>query len=454
MAMESRNPATGELVERFEELDAQAVEERLTASWRAFEAHRETDLEERAAKLRKVAGILDAERARFAALMTEEMGKTITAAAAEAEKCARACRFYADNGAEILADEVIETAARRSSVRYQPIGPVLAVMPWNFPFWQVIRFAAPALMAGNVCLLKHASNVPRCALALEDLFRRGGFENGEFQTLLIGSDAVGSVIDDSRVRAVTLTGSTNAGKAVAGRAGKAIKKTVLELGGSDPFIVTAKCDFEKTVAAAVASRTVNNGQSCIAAKRFLVEDTIYDRFVPAFVAALEALAVGDPTDEATRVGPLATAAIRDEVEDQVRRAVDGGARLLTGGASIPGPGNYFPPTALDQIPDGNPARVEEIFGPVASILRFREIDEAITLANETVFGLGSSVWTLDEDEQRRFIDGIEAGLVFVNAVVASDPALPFGGVKESGYGRELGGWGMKEFVNAKTVWAG
>lgn len=452
--MESRNPATGELIERFDEIDATVVERKLAAAWAAFERHRETSFEERAAKLRKVAEILEDERDAFAALMTAEMGKTIVASAAEATKCARACRFYADRGAEMLADEFVDTAASRSWVRYQPLGPVLAVMPWNFPFWQVIRFAAPALMAGNVCLLKHASNVPRCALALEDLFRRGGFDRDEFQTLLIGSGAVGAVIDDPRVRAATLTGSTNAGKAVAERAGRAIKKTVLELGGSDPFIVTAKCDFERTVSAAVAARTVNNGQSCIAAKRFLVEDAIYDRFVPAFVAALENLRVGDPMDSTTNVGPLATASIRDEVEDQVRRAVEGGARLLTGGERLSGAGNYFPPTAIDEIPEGNPGRVEEIFGPVASILRFRDLDEAIALANETSFGLGSSVWTLDEDEQRHFIDGIEAGLVFVNTVVASDLPLPFGGVKESGYGRELGSWGIREFVNAKAVWVG
>ncbi|MDR0787329.1 MAG: NAD-dependent succinate-semialdehyde dehydrogenase [Gemmatimonadota bacterium] len=452
MVIESRNPVTGELLASFEELLPEEVEKRLAISRAAFEAHHTTSFAHRAEKLRKVAAILEAECRTFAGLMTAEMGKTITASLAEVAKSARGCRFYADGGAAMLADEMVDSPTGRAFVRYQPIGPVLAVMPWNFPFWQVIRFAAPALMAGNVCLLKHASNVPQCALALEEIFRRAGFDQGEFQTLLIGSEATGPVIDDPRVRAVTLTGSTAAGRSVAARAGGAIKKTVLELGGSDPFIVTANCDFEKTVAAAVASRTVNNGQSCIAAKRFLVEDAIYERFTTSFVAALEKLRVGDPMDERTQLGPLATAAIRDEVEDQVRRAVDGGARLLTGGTRLPGPGNYFPPTAIDRIPPGNPARVEEIFGPVASIIRFHTLEEAITLANETAFGLGSSVWTLDEEEQRRFIDGIEAGMVFVNAIVASDPPLPFGGVKESGYGRELGSWGIREFVNVKAVW--
>lgn len=404
--------------------------------------------------MRRAADILDDEKADFARLMTEEMGKPIVAAVAEAEKCAWVCRFYAEHAPSMLADEPVVTSAAESFVRYQPLGPILAVMPWNFPFWQVFRFAAPALMAGNVGLLKHASNVPRCALAIEAIFRRAGFAEGVFQTLLVEVDAVATLLDDVRVRAATLTGSTRAGSAVAERSGKRIKKTVLELGGSDPFIVMPSADLAEATKTAVVARTINNGQSCIAAKRFIVHETVYDRFVEEFVRLLEEMTVGDPADEKTQIGPLATPKILEEVEDQVRRSVAGGARLLTGGERIPGAGNYYQPTALDCIPEASPARTEEIFGPVAAIFKVRDVEDAIMLANNTQFGLGSSVWTRDSGERQRFIDGIEAGQVFVNAMVSSDPRLPFGGVKESGYGRELGVWGIREFVNVKTVWIG
>jgi len=454
MSIESRNPATGALIETFRPLNAGEIDERLALAWAAFREHRRTDFAHRARLLLNAADILDVERSRFATLMTEEMGKPIAAAAAEAAKCALVCRYYAEHGESFLADEVVATSAARSWVRYEPLGPVLAVMPWNFPFWQVFRFAAPALIAGNVGLLKHASNVPRCALAIEEIFLKAGFNEGVFQTLLIEVEEVGRILDDPRIRAATLTGSTRAGSAVAEHAGKRIKKTVLELGGSDPFIVMPSADLDTAIRTAVIARTINNGQSCIAAKRFIVHEMVYDRFVDGFVAGLQRLVIGDPQEESTEIGPLATEAILKEVAGQVDRSVAAGARLLTGGERVPGPGNFYQPTALDEIPEGSPARVEEIFGPVASIFRVGGVDEAIELANETSFGLGSSVWTNDPDERDRFVSGIEAGQVFVNAMVASDPRLPFGGVKESGYGRELGVWGIREFVNIKTVWVG
>ena len=454
MAIESRNPATGELIEAFESLSADELEQRLTRGWRAFMEHRRVDRATHAACLRRAARILEAERERFGRLMTEEMGKPLAAAVAEAEKCAWVCRFYADHAAAFLADQVVATDATRSWVRYDPIGPVLAVMPWNFPFWQVFRFAAPALMAGNVGLLKHASNVPRCALAIEEIFTRAGFGDGAFQALLIEVSDVERLLDDPRVRAATLTGSTRAGSAVAERAGRRIKKTVLELGGSDPFIVMPSADLDRAVQTAVTARTINSGQSCIAAKRFIVHDAVYDRFAEAFVERLSRLSVGDPMDEETVIGPLATSAIVEEVDGQVQRSIEAGARLLTGGKRIPGPGNYYQPTALDRLPEGSAARVEEVFGPVASLFRVSGLEEAIRIANETSFGLGSSVWTHSDEERNRFIEELDTGQVFVNAMVASDPRLPFGGVKESGYGRELGVWGIREFVNAKTVWVG
>lgn len=454
MAIESRNPATGELIERFEALGAEEIEERLERAAAAFVEHRRSSFEERSERMRRVARILEAEKQAFAKTMVEEMGKPIGAALAEVEKCAWVCDYYADHAAAFLAPEDVETSAQRSFVRYEPIGPVLAVMPWNFPFWQVFRFAAPGLMAGNVALLKHASNVPRCALAIESIFRKAGFLEGAFQTLLIGSGEVSAILEDARIRAVTLTGSTGAGSAVAERAGKRIKKSVLELGGSDPFVVMPSADLEAAIQTAVTARTINNGQSCIAAKRFIVHADVYERFVEGFVARMEQLKIGDPMTEETDIGPLATAAILEEVEAQVRKSLEVGATLLTGGERLPGNGNFYRPTALTDLPANSPARTEEIFGPVASIIRVGDIDEAIAIANETDFGLGSSIWTEDEVERERFASEIEAGLVFFNAMVASDPRLPFGGVKGSGYGRELGIWGIREFVNVKTIWMG
>jgi succinate-semialdehyde dehydrogenase / glutarate-semialdehyde dehydrogenase len=451
MAMLSSNPATGETLQTVTPHTPGDVDRILDRAVLAFDTHRGTSLEERAACLRRAADILDSEKREFGRLMTLEMGKPIGAAVAEAEKCAKACRYYADNGAAFVADEHVATDAADSFIRYQPLGVVLAVMPWNFPFWQVLRFAAPALMAGNVGLLKHASNVPQCALAIEDLLARAGFTAGAFQTLLIGNDVVASVIEDRRVHAVTLTGSEGAGSAVAGTAGRALKKTVLELGGSDPFIVMASADLDSAVRTAVTARTINNGQSCIAAKRFIVEDGIYDAFEAKFVAGMRALRVGDPMDEATEIGPLATRSIRDELHEQVQASVSAGARLLCGGTMPAGPGWFYPPTVLTDIPEDCPAWGEELFGPVASLFRVRDIDEAIRLANDTSFGLGSAAWTNDADEQQRFSDEIDAGFVSINGMVASDPRLPFGGIKRSGYGRELSRHGMLEFVNVKTV---
>ena len=383
--------------------------------------------------------------------MTVEMGKTIKAARDEALKSAWGCRYYAENAEKFLRDELVPTEGGTSYVAYQPIGPVLAVMPWNFPFWQVFRFAAPALMAGNVGLLKHASNVPQCALAIEGIFRRAGFPDGVFQTLLIGSGQVPRIIDDPRVMAVTLTGSEPAGRQVASQAGRQIKKSVLELGGSDPFIVMPSADLNAAAATAVKARTINNGQSCIAAKRFIVADAIAKDFEQRFVAGMQSLRIGDPLDETVDVGPLATPQILEDLDAQVRKSVSAGARVLTGGKRIDRPGNYYTPTVLASIPENAPAYREELFGPVASLFRVPDSGAAIRLANDSPFGLGASVWTNDDEERRRFIDDIEAGQVFINGMTASDPRLPFGGVKASGYGRELSTFGIREFVNIKTV---
>jgi succinate-semialdehyde dehydrogenase/glutarate-semialdehyde dehydrogenase len=457
MPIASINPASGETLKTFESLTELQLEEKLQRAADTFRDYRRTSFAERAQMMNRAAEILDQERQEFARVMTLEMGKPIKAAVSEAEKCALVCRYYAENAEKHLADEIVETNATKSYVRFQPIGAVLAVMPWNFPFWQVFRFAAPALMAGNVGLLKHASNVPQCALAIEDIFRRAGFPEGAFQTLLIGAETVQRVIEDARVVAVTLTGSEPAGRSVASIAGKQIKKTVLELGGSDPFIVVASADLEAAVTTAVKARTINNGQSCIAAKRFIVHAQIYEEFEKRFVEVMKALRVGDPMDEATDIGPLATEQILKDLEEQVQISVAAGAKVLTGGQRFKAngnlaQGNFYEPTVLVDIPKGAPAFADEIFGPVASLFRVGSIDEAIELANATPFGLGAAAWTSDNAERDRLVDELEAGCVFINGMVASDPRLPFGGVKHSGYGRELGEFGIREFVNVKTVW--
>jgi succinate-semialdehyde dehydrogenase/glutarate-semialdehyde dehydrogenase len=399
----------------------------------------------------RAAEILESEKQQLGQLMTLEMGKPIAAAVSEAEKCAAACRFYAKNAEGFLADEHTEIDGGKAWVAFQPLGVVLAIMPWNFPFWQVFRFAAPALMAGNVGILKHASNVPQCALAIEEILRRAGFAEGVFQTLLIGTDLIEGMIADPRIAAVTLTGSETAGRSVASAAGRHLKKSVIELGGSDPFVVMPSADLGAAVSTAVTARMINNGQSCIAAKRFIVHADIYDRFLEQFVSRVRALRVGDPMDEQTELGPLATSAIRDELDAQVRASVSQGASLLTGGKRVNREGYFYEPTVLADIPPQSPAARDELFGPVASVFRAKDLDQAIELANGTSFGLGASAWTTDRNERARFIDEVESGLLFVNGMVASDPRLPFGGVKNSGFGRELGEFGIREFVNIKTV---
>jgi succinate-semialdehyde dehydrogenase / glutarate-semialdehyde dehydrogenase len=447
----SVNPATGVTLRRFDPLSDSEVDARLARADAAYRSYRHTSFADRARWLTAAADILERERDALGHVMTLEMGKPLAAARAEAAKCATACRYYVEYGERLLADEPVECGAGRSFIRYQPIGPVLAVMPWNFPFWQVFRFAAPALMAGNVGLLKHASNVPQCALAIEDVIRRAGFPADVFQTLLITSSQVGRVLDDPRVKAASLTGSEAAGAQVASQAGRQIKKTVLELGGSDPFVVMPSADLDRAATVAAEARTINNGQSCIAAKRFIADATVYADFERRFVAAMEALRVGDPMDEATQIGPLATPAILDDLDSQVRRSVEKGARVLTGGHRLDRPGNYYAPTILADVPPEAPAYREELFGPVAVLLRSNGIADAVRLANDTEFGLGASAWTTDPAEQQTFIDEIESGMVFLNGMVASDARLPFGGVKRSGYGRELSAYGIREFVNVKTV---
>jgi succinate-semialdehyde dehydrogenase / glutarate-semialdehyde dehydrogenase len=452
MAIATINPATGETLQTFEPLSSAEIEQKLQLAVATFQAERKTAFSERARRMRKAADILERDKEKFARLMTLEMGKPYKAAVAEAVKCTTACRYYAENAEKILADEVIETGAKKSFVRYRPIGPILAVMPWNYPFWQVIRFAAPALMAGNVGLLKHASNVPQCAVAIEELFLEAGFPAGAFQTLLIGSQQVDAVLNDPRVVAATLTGSEQAGIEVGIAAAKRIKKVVLELGGSDPFIVMPSADLDAAVATGVDARTLNNGQSCIAAKRFIVADSIADEFQRKFVARMKNLRVGDPFDVKTELGPLATASAVKDLDADVQKTVKAGAKLLTGGHKLDLPGNYYAPTVLIDIPKESPAYREELFGPVASLFRVKDIDEAIRLANDSRFGLGASAWTNDDRERERFINELESGMVFINKMVASDPRIPFGGVKSSGHGRELAANGIREFMNIKTVW--
>lgn len=447
----SINPATGELLHEYEQHSDQAVESKLQLAVETFPLYRKVPLAERARMMAKAAEILEGRKEAFGRMMTQEMGKTLRSAIQEAEKCAFGCRFYAENAERFLADEEAKTNATRSFVRYQPLGPVLAVMPWNFPFWQVFRFAAPALMAGNVALLKHASNVPQCGLAIEEIFGQAGFPHGVFQTLLIGSDRVSRVIADARVKAVTLTGSVGAGSSVATVAGKQIKKTVLELGGSDPFIVMPSADLDKAAETAVQARIINNGQSCIAAKRFIVDEKIADRFEQKFVQRMASVKMGDPMDPATELGPLSTADALRTLQEQVNKTVQMGARVLLGGKRANRQGNFFEPTVLAEIPEGSPVYDDELFGPVASIFRAKGMADAIRIANDSPFGLGASAWTNDESERDMFINEIESGLAFINSMVASDPRIPFGGVKHSGYGRELSHHGIREFVNVKTV---
>jgi succinate-semialdehyde dehydrogenase/glutarate-semialdehyde dehydrogenase len=452
MAITTVNPATGELVKSFEPLSPAQIEQKLQLAASTFQQYRRTPFAERSRMMVRVAEILEKEKEDCGRLMTLEMGKPLKAAVGEAAKCATACRYYAEHAEKFLADEIVETGAKRSFIRYLPLGPILAVMPWNFPFWQVLRFAAPALMAGNVGLLKHASNVPQCALKIEEIFRRAGFAEGVFQTLLIGSGPVDGILNDPRVAAATLTGSEQAGIQVGVSAAKRIKKVVLELGGSDPFIVMPSADLDAAVANAVDARIQNNGQSCIAAKRFIVAEKIADEFERKFVARMEVLRIGDPFDESTQLGPLANADAVTSLDADVKKTIAAGARLLTGGTPLKRPGYFYAPTVLDNIPKDSPAYKEEFFGPVASIFRAKDVDEAIRIANDSRFGLGASAWTRDPVETERFVNELEAGMVFLNKMVASDPRLPFGGVKQSGHGRELGVHGIHEFVNIKTVW--
>jgi succinate-semialdehyde dehydrogenase/glutarate-semialdehyde dehydrogenase len=452
MAIATINPATGEVVKQFQALTDIQVDERITKAAKAFQSFRKTSFADRAKWMLKAGEILEAEKAELGHLMTLEMGKTFYSAVAEAAKCATACQYYAENAAKFIADEVIETSAAKSYIHYQPVGIVLAVMPWNFPFWQVFRFIAPGLMAGNVGLLKHASNVPQCALKIEDILLRAGFPAGVFQTLLIGASQVDRILNDPRVAAATLTGSEQAGIQVGISAAKRIKKVVLELGGSDPFIVMPSANIQEAASTAVKARVINNGQSCIAAKRFIIHEQIADQFEKEFVSRMQALKLGDPFDEKTDVGPLATPdAVRDLHAD-VEKTLQAGAKLLAGGKPVNGPGNFYLPTVLTNIPKDSPAYREEFFGPVASIFRVRNLDEAITIANDSRFGLGASAWTNDAAEREQLINELEAGMVFINQMVASDPRVPFGGVKASGHGRELGPYGIREFTNIKTVW--
>ena len=452
MTIATVNPANAETLATFDALTPDEIERKLQTAVSAFRINRARSFEERAKRVMRAAEILDARANEYARIITLEMGKPIKAAVAEVQKCALVCRHYAEHAAAYLADEHVKTDARESYIRFEPLGAILAVMPWNFPFWQVFRFAAPALMAGNVGLLKHASNVPQSALAIEEILRDAGFADGEFQTLLIGANQVAALLDDERVKAATLTGSEPAGASVASSAAKQIKKSVLELGGSDPFVVMPSANLDAAVKTGIKARIVNNGQSCIAAKRFILHEDIAPEFERRFVAAMEALKLGDPMDESTDVGPLALPQIVSDIEKQVDESVRAGATLLTGGKRAGERGNFYTPTVLANIPKSAPAYAEETFGPVASLFRVKDVDEAIALANATPFGLGASVWTNDPAETEKLIDGIESGQVFVNAMVASDPRIPFGGVKHSGFGRELGVYGIREFVNIKTVW--
>ncbi|MGD0381664.1 MAG: aldehyde dehydrogenase family protein [Acidimicrobiales bacterium] len=452
MPIATVNPTTGETEKVFEPDSDEQVEAKLAQAERAFASYRATSFEERSHLATAAADLLEGEIPDIARVLTTEMGKTFASAKGEVAKCASALRWFAQHAQDLLAEETVSTSATKSSVRYGPMGPVLAVMPWNFPMWQVMRFAAPGLMAGNVGLLKHASNVPQTALLIEDVFRRAGYPPGAFQTLLVPSSGVAGLIEDDRVRAVTLTGSEGAGRSVAEVAGRAIKKSVLELGGSDPFIVLPSADLDRAVSVGVQARVQNNGQSCIAAKRFIVHSAVYDAFEAAFAEQMQGLVVGDPMEPGTDVGPLATAQGRDDIVEQVDDARARGAAVLCGGGAVEGPGYFYPPTVLAGITPSMRVDTEEVFGPVALLYKAQDTADALRMANDSTFGLGASVWTDDADERRLFIEGLDVGMVFVNAMVASTVELPFGGMKRSGYGRELSTLGIKEFCEAKTVW--
>lgn len=451
MAIRSISPATGQELKSFSALTSEQIESRLSLAAEAWKDYTAVPIDHRALCMRKLATLLEEEMEELANLMVQEIGKPIRTARQEIEKCAATCRFYAEHAARMLQAEIVPAASGRSYIQWDPIGTVLAIMPWNYPFWQVIRFIAPALMAGNGCLLKHAPNVPQCALSLETLVRRAGFPRGIFQTLLLENEQVEGIIRDPRIAAVTLTGSDKAGALVAAQAGSVVKKCVLELGGSDPFIVMPTADFRLAVETAVKARTVNNGQSCIAAKRFIVHSSLYEEFVQRLTMHMDALKVGDPAKEETEVGPLVSARALETVERQVRDAIAAGGRILTGGAKLVSPGYYFEPTVLVDVPRTAPVYREEIFAPVAMVFRASNVEEAIEIANDTPYGLGASVWTRDPAEQQRFVSAIASGMVFLNAMVTSEARLPFGGIKGSGYGRELSVAGMREFMNAKSV---
>jgi succinate-semialdehyde dehydrogenase/glutarate-semialdehyde dehydrogenase len=452
VALSSIDPSSGEVLESFAETAPAALESSLAHAWQVFPGWRARSFAERGAHLREAARLLRAHKVDYARLMAREMGKPVTQGEGEVEKCAWCCEYYAEHAARFLAEEPRQTDAARSYVRFDPLGPVLAVMPWNFPFWQVFRFAAPALMAGNVGILKHASNVPRCALEIERLFRAAGLPEGGFSSVLVGAAAVPSLIADPRIVAVTLTGSERAGSQVAERAGRELKKTVLELGGSDPFIVLEDADLPGAARTAASARLVNSGQSCIAAKRFVVVEAVAERFLELFVGEMRARKMGDPMAPDTEVGPQARADLRDALHRQVEESVERGARVLLGGAVPGGPGAFYPPTVLDAVDKGMPAFDEETFGPVAAVVRAGDEDDAVRIANDSPFGLGASLWTASRERAERLAPAIEAGSVFVNGLVKSDPRLPFGGIKRSGYGRELSEFGIREFVNVKSVW--
>ncbi len=452
MAIQTVNPATEEIVKTFNEMSIEEVESIIEKSHETFLSWRKKSFSERSELMHKAASILREKKNEFGKIMTLEMGKPISQAEAEAEKCAWVCDYYADNAESILKEEFIQTDASESYVRFDPLGVVLAVMPWNFPFWQVFRFAAPALMAGNVGILKHASNVPMCAEAIENIFLEAGFPEGAFKNLVISSKPVKDIIDNPLVKAATLTGSENAGRNVAERSGKNLKKTVMELGGSDPFIILPDADLEKASSVAVTARMINNGQSCIAAKRFIITEAVYDEFLELFLSKMQAVKMGDPMNPETELGPLARKDLMLELDEQVKQSVEAGAEILTGGKPVDGKGYFYPPTVLVNIGKGSPAYEQELFGPVASVIKAKDEADAIRIANDTDFGLGASLWTNNIQHAKELAKEIESGSVFINGLVKSDPRLPFGGIKISGYGRELSHYGIKEFVNIKTVW--